>query len=105
METTTTTKLDLLAEQIRQRILQSKARVDETAPSSPVPTESHRRQHYKFPLLLAAVASDVDAVALVGPAGTGKTTAAANVAAVLKRSFEATSFGPHHVQSRSVRVH
>lgn len=94
METTTSTKLDVLAEQIRQRILASKAQVEQTKPASPVPTETNRRQHYKFPLLLAAVASGVDAVALVGPAGTGKTTAAASVAAVLTRSFEATSFGP-----------
>lgn len=89
--------MEALAEQIRQRILASK-------PAESVPRVAgegkgasamgNRRQHYKFPLLLAAVASGVDAIALVGPAGTGKTTAAHNCAKLLGRKFEATSFGP-----------
>jgi hypothetical protein len=36
----------------------------------------------------------VDAIALVGPAGTGKTTAAHSCAKLLGRRFEPTSFGP-----------
>lgn len=52
------------------------------------------RLHYKFPLLLAAAKAKVNCIALVGPAGTGKTRSSAMVADMLKLKFEATSFGP-----------
>jgi MoxR-like ATPase len=45
--------------------------------------------HHKFPLLAAAVASRVN-VMLVGPAGSGKTTAAAQVAKALNLPFYGT---------------
>jgi hypothetical protein len=51
------------------------------------------RQHERFALLLAALECRLN-VFLVGPAGTGKTTAAANVAKYLKVPFYATSVGP-----------
>lgn len=51
------------------------------------------RQHYKFPLVLSLIRAGVPAY-LVGPAGTGKTTLAANAASALGKGFEAVSFGP-----------
>jgi cobaltochelatase CobS len=45
--------------------------------------------HYKFPLLAAAVAARVN-IMLVGPAGSGKTTAAAQVAKALDLPFYGT---------------
>lgn len=90
--------IEELANGIRARILASKqAEQGEGSPAAGVRPEAGAcagRQHYKFPLLLAAVASGVDAIALVGPAGTGKTTAAHTCAGVLGRPFEPTSFGP-----------
>jgi len=52
-----------------------------------------KRGHYLLPLLVAAMKAGVN-VALVGPAGSGKTTAAAMAAEVLGMGFEAVSFGP-----------
>ena len=52
-----------------------------------------RRQHYKFPLLLAALAARVPAW-LVGPAGTSKTTAAHAAAEALGLAYGAISVGP-----------
>jgi len=51
------------------------------------------RQHERFPLLLAAAGAGVH-VLLVGPAGTGKTSAAAATAKALGIPFEAISVGP-----------
>ena len=51
------------------------------------------RQHWKFPLVLALIRAGIPAY-LVGPAGTGKTTLAANAASALGKGFEAVSFGP-----------
>ena len=51
------------------------------------------RQHERFPLLLAGLSCKLN-VFLVGPAGTGKTTAAANAAKFLGVPFYATSVGP-----------
>ena len=51
------------------------------------------RQHERFPLLLAAAGAGVH-VLLVGPAGTGKTSAAASAAKALGIPFEAISVGP-----------
>jgi MoxR-like ATPase len=51
------------------------------------------RQHYKFPLLLATIAARVPAY-LVGPAGTGKTSAAHEAAKALGLPFYAISVGP-----------
>jgi hypothetical protein len=45
--------------------------------------------HYRFPLLLAAINAGVS-VMLVGPAGSGKTTAVQQVAEMLGRGFEFT---------------
>ena len=51
------------------------------------------RAHFKFELLLKAAAAGLN-VALVGPAGSGKTVSAAKVAKALDLEFAATSFGP-----------
>jgi AAA domain (dynein-related subfamily) len=51
------------------------------------------RQHYKFPLLLAAVSQRLN-VMLVGGAGGGKTTVCGVVAEALGLPFEAMSIGP-----------
>lgn len=51
------------------------------------------RQHCRFPLLLSGVAAGVHLL-LVGPAGTGKTSAAAAAARALDMPFEAISVGP-----------
>lgn len=76
----------------------AKAAADKAKGERPEPAKEVNRGgprvHYKFPLLRAAIAAGVDAIALVGPAGTGKTTAARMAAAELNRRFEATSFGP-----------
>jgi hypothetical protein len=50
--------------------------------------------HYKFPLLLSAVAAGVN-VMLVGPAGSGKTTAAVKVAEMLGLPFFGTGALPN----------
>ena len=51
------------------------------------------RQHYKFPLLVAALSQRLN-VLLVGPAGSSKTTAAHAASEALKLEFEAISVGP-----------
>lgn len=51
------------------------------------------RHHYKFGLLTKVTASDVP-VFLVGPAGTGKSTAAMDVAKALGLDYEIMSVGP-----------
>lgn len=56
-------------------------------------TREMERQHFKFPLLLTAVNAGLN-VALVGPAGSGKTFAASAVAKALEMEYAATSFGP-----------
>ena len=58
------------------------------------PVKDGKRNHYRFPLFLKAVEAGVTGIALVGPAGTGKTTAAAMAAKSTGRMFEAVSFGP-----------
>jgi hypothetical protein len=57
------------------------------------PAVTISRQHYKFPLLLATIAAKVPAF-LVGPAGTGKTSAAHAAANALGLPFYAISVGP-----------
>ena len=61
--------------------------LDLTAPGIDVSTETV--MHHKFPLLAAAVAARVN-VMLVGPAGSGKTTAAVKVAEALGLPFYGT---------------
>jgi cobaltochelatase CobS len=58
-----------------------------------LPEKTISRQHYKFPLALACVAARVPAY-LVGPAGTGKTSAAHGVSEALGLPFAAISIGP-----------
>lgn len=57
------------------------------------PARTIARQHRQFPLLLATVAARVPAF-LVGPAGTGKTSAAHAVADALGLTYGAMSVGP-----------
>jgi len=57
------------------------------------PVVTMDRQHYRFPLLLATLAARVPAY-LVGPAGTGKTSAAHAAANALGLPFAAVSVGP-----------
>jgi hypothetical protein len=57
------------------------------------PAVTISRQHFKFPLLLATIAAKVPAF-LVGPAGTGKTSAAHAAANALGLPFYAISVGP-----------
>lgn len=64
-------------------------RVDLRAPGLPQRDPEERLMHYREPLLLAAVAAGVN-IMLVGPAGSGKTTAAANVAKALNVAFDFT---------------
>lgn len=58
-----------------------------------LPAREIPRQHWKFPLLLATIAARVPAY-LVGPAGTGKTSAAHAAADALGLPFGAISVGP-----------
>lgn len=91
--TTTTIDADKTADAIIRAIRGVERPI--VAPPAPKPVAKPAgREHYKFPLLNAAVRAGVDGIALVGPAGTGKTTAARRVAALLGRPFEAVSFGP-----------
>jgi cobaltochelatase CobS len=83
-------RIDAMADDIVRRLKGSEV----PAPKKVASVTLNKRVHYKFPLLLKAVEARVDAIALVGPAGTGKTTAAKMVADALGRKFEATSFGP-----------
>ena len=53
----------------------------------------HGRQHYRFPLLVKAMAAGVNTL-MVGPAGSFKTTAAHKAAEALGMEYEALSFGP-----------
>lgn len=55
--------------------------------------ELEGRHHYKFPLLVAALSQRLN-VALVGPAGSSKTTAAFQASKALEFEFEAISVGP-----------
>jgi energy-coupling factor transporter ATP-binding protein EcfA2 len=50
-------------------------------------------QHYLFPLVVKLISAGVP-VMLCGPAGSGKTTLAHNVARVLEKQFEFNSYGP-----------
>jgi len=50
-------------------------------------------QHYLFPLVVKLIGAGVP-VMLCGPAGSGKTTLAHNVARVLEKQFEFNSYGP-----------
>lgn len=56
------------------------------------------RQHERFPLLLQVLACGLN-VLLVGPAGTGKTTAARKAAEALGLSFSCLSVGPQTSKS------
>lgn len=60
--------------------------IDLRTPAMPEGVPGERVMHYREPLLLAAINANVP-VMLVGPAGSGKTTAARNVADVLGLSF------------------
>jgi hypothetical protein len=53
----------------------------------------NERTHYRFPLLIAALSQRLN-VALVGPAGSSKTTAAYQASKALELEFEAISVGP-----------
>ena len=55
-------------------------------------------QHYRFELLLKTVAAGVNGL-MVGPAGSGKTTAAEKVAQALELPFYAMSVGPQTTKS------
>lgn len=55
--------------------------------------ELEGRHHYKFPLLVSALGQRLN-VALVGPAGSSKTTAAFQASKALEFEFEAISVGP-----------
>lgn len=98
----TDAELRRLADSIHGRIMaermKAKAAADTTpapvVPAAPEKPQGATTRHYKFGLLLACAKAGVDGIALVGPAGTGKTTAARMVAENLQRSFEAVSFGP-----------
>jgi len=57
------------------------------------PPEDAGLQHAGFPLLLAAIGAGVN-IAMVGPAGSAKTTAAMNAATVLGREFTTISCNP-----------
>ncbi len=57
------------------------------------PAREVARQHYKFALLLACLSQGLH-VAIVGPAGSGKTSAAHVAAEALKLQFGAMSVGP-----------
>ena len=87
-------ELRALAVKLAAQIVARRAKPPETP--APV-TEPVKRAtaHYKYPLLLAAAKAGVDCIALVGPAATGKTTAARMAAETLGRPFEAVSFGPN----------
>lgn len=61
--------------------------IDLTAPG--ITLSGDAIMHYRFPLLLSAVAARVNTM-LVGPAGSGKTTAGLKVAEALKLPFEFT---------------
>jgi hypothetical protein len=61
--------------------------IDLTAPG--VTLSGEAIMHYRFPLLLSAVAARVNTM-LVGPAGSGKTTAGLKVAEALRLPFEFT---------------
>lgn len=63
--------------------------VDLRLPAMPDSTPETRLMHHREPLLLSAVSAGVP-VFLVGPAGSGKTTAAANIAKALGKPFEFT---------------
>lgn len=93
--------VDQLAEFLRQNVIGLHGKVEAKPTPSVAKSESPKlgRLHYRFPELLACAKAGVDAIALVGPAGTGKTTAAIQVAARLGRSFEAVSFGPTTTKS------
>jgi len=60
--------------------------IDLRTPAMPEGVPGERVMHYREPLLMAAVNAGVN-VMLVGPAGSGKTTAAQNVAAALGIPF------------------
>lgn len=80
--------------------------VREEVPASPVirvaipdrPEVEMARQHERFPLLLQTLAVGVN-VLLVGPAGTGKTTAARAAAEALGLTFTCVSVGPQTSKS------
>jgi cobaltochelatase CobS len=84
-----------LAEQERLK-MEAIAKARSEAPkttAAAVTLPDGKRGHYLLPLLIAAMKAGVNA-ALVGPAGSGKTTAAAMAAEALGKGFEAVSFGP-----------
>lgn len=90
-------KAERLAKQEKERLAQlaaSKVNAPQPEPEKPVEAPKGTRLHYKFPLLLAAAKAGVNCIALVGPAGTGKTKSSSMVAKILGLPFEATSFGP-----------
>ena len=63
------------------------------------PAVKLERQHKAFDDLLTVSAQGINSM-LVGPAGSGKTTAAKNIAKALGRDFASISFGPMTMQSQ-----
>jgi len=63
-----------------------------------LPIVEIEQQHERFPILLAIASAGIP-VMLVGPAGSGKTTACANVAKALARQFYSLSMGPQTSKS------
>lgn len=61
-------------------------------------TQNMGRQHHSFPILTKLVGACHN-VLMVGPAGSGKTTAAVTAARSLQRDFDVVSVGPQTMQS------
>lgn len=69
-------------------------------PDKPV-VEITGRQHFRFPLILAALQAEIPAL-LVGPAGTGKTSAVMHAAEALSLSCFPMAFSPMTTQANLV---
>jgi cobaltochelatase CobS len=93
------TMLDQLREELMREIASSKPVVNTvTVNTVPVGTVNGN-QHFVFPIVLDIVAQRLNAY-LVGPAGTGKSTIAENVAKSLGLEFFSMSCGPQTPESR-----
>ena len=90
---TLTPKANFNPDDVRRIVREEMIPLEVTVKIGDRPEVTLDRQHYKFPLLLAALQCGCP-VMLVGPAGTGKTTAAHNAAMAMRLGFEAVSVGP-----------